>query len=149
MQVNDFKDNKVLTHAELKNQLREQLNRKKDNRRSNITRRLRQETTPLSKMHENQNLLAQAELMLADMELPSIKKLGDQVKKAMVLKEKYSFLNKNYPHIFMAIIRGEMNLEIFKMMLSARNLIKDGKITQHSADEKMGQFLYNKYTSKK
>ena len=105
-------------------------------------------------MHENQSLLAQVELMLEDMNTPQIKSLqkkhGDdaQVKICMALKDKYSFLNKNYPQIFLAVARGEMNLDIFKMMLDARKRIGDGELEQDEADKQIGTFLYNKFTTK-
>jgi hypothetical protein len=145
MQVRDMKDNKELTRAELQQKLRAKLNGQRDTRRSKLNRRLRQESTPVSKMHQNQNLLAQVELMTEAMERPAIKAQPNQVKKAMALKNEFEFLNKNYPQIFMAIVRGEMNLDIFKMMLNARHAIKSGDVSQDEADKKIGTFLFNRY----
>ena len=145
MQVRDMKDNKELTRAELRQKLRQKLEGKRDGRRTTVNRRLRQEATPLSKLHQNQNLLAQVELMTQAMERPDVKALDNQVKKAMALKDEFDFLNKNYPQIFMAIVRGEMNLDLFKMMLNARQKIRSGEITQDDADKSIGSFLFDRF----
>ena len=132
---------------DLRLKLQQAMKAKRSSRRKQKTVEELNKRVHLERLDENQNLMAQVELLMAELETPKYKKMS-LLNKAIELKDKYPFLSKKYPPIFRSVLHGEMNMGLLQMMLNHRSKITSGETTEEDASKQMANFLYNKFAKK-
>ena len=91
----------------------------------------------------NENIMTIAvEINSNAMEMKNKKVETDKIE--IVLRKKYADFSKHFPSLFAMCARGELDENIIKNMLSMKNKVDQGVITQHHASESIGNMFLGK-----